>query len=63
MKDQIEARINELKAQLEEGKKMVGELEEKRTNIMYALLRINGAIQVLEELISKEDDKKLPEEA
>lgn len=63
MKEQIEARINELKGQLEEGNKMVGELEAKRTNLMYTLLRINGAIQVLEELIQKEDNTEIPKEA
>lgn len=63
MKEQIEKRINELKEQLEEGKKMIDELEAKRTNIMYALLRINGAIQVLEELIQKEENAELPNEA
>lgn len=63
MKEQIEARINELKGQLEEGNKMVGELEVKRTNLMYTLLRINGAIQVLEELVQKEANTELPKEA
>ncbi len=63
MKEQIEARINELKGQLEEGNKMIGDLETKRTNLMYTLLRINGAIQVLEELIQKEDKTELPNEA
>lgn len=62
MKEQIEARINELKGQLEEGNKMIGELEAKRTNLMYTLLRINGAIQVLEELVQKEDSTELPKE-
>lgn len=63
MKEQIEARINELKGQLEEGNKMVGELEVKRTNLMYTLLRINGAIQVLEELVQKEANTELPKDA
>ena len=63
MKEQIEARINELKGQLEEGNKMIGDLETKRTNLMYTLLRINGAIQVLEELVQKEDKTELPNEA
>lgn len=55
MKEDINARINELKAELESGKKMMEELEIKRTNITYALLRINGAIQVLEELMQKQE--------
>ena len=62
MKEQIEARINELKGQLEEGQKVISELEVKRTNLMYTLLRINGAIQVLEELVQKEENTNLPDE-
>lgn len=54
MKEQIETRINELKVELESGQKAMEELEIKRSNIMYTLLRINGAIQVLEELVPKE---------
>lgn len=63
MKEQIEARINELKGQLEEGQKVINELEVKRTNLMYTLLRINGAIQVLEELVQKEENTNIPAEA
>ncbi len=54
MKEQIETRINELKVELESGQKAMEELEIKRSNLMYTLLRINGAIQVLEELVPKE---------
>ncbi len=62
MKEQIEARINELKGQLEEGNKMIGELEARRTNLMYTLLRMNGALQVLEELIQKDNNAEHPKE-
>ncbi len=55
MKEQIELKINELKAELEAGQKVMEELEMQRSNITYTLLRINGAIQVLEELIQKEE--------
>jgi len=55
MKEQIELKINELKAELEAGQKVMEELEMQRSNITYTLLRINGAIQVLEELMQKED--------
>lgn len=56
MKEQLEVRIKELKEELESGQKMMEEMDAKRTNIMYALLRISGAIQVLEELIPKEEN-------
>ena len=55
MKEQIDLRISELKAELEAGQKVMEELEIQRSNITYTLLRINGAIQVLEELVQKEE--------
>ncbi|EPR11618.1 hypothetical protein [Ruminiclostridium papyrosolvens] len=54
MNEQIDARIKELKAELESGQKAMENLEVQRTNIVYTLLRINGAIQVLEELVQEE---------
>ncbi|MDF2986015.1 MAG: hypothetical protein K0R50_1525 [Eubacterium sp.] len=55
MKEQIELRVNELKAELEAGQKVMEEMEIQRSNITYTLLRITGAIQVLEELVQKEE--------
>lgn len=55
MKEQIELRISELKSQLETGQKAMEELEVQRSSTMYALLRISGAIQVLEELEPEEE--------
>lgn len=55
MKEQLEARMNELKAELEAGRKMIQELDEKRTELGYTLTRISGAIQVLEELSAAEE--------
>jgi uncharacterized coiled-coil DUF342 family protein len=63
MKEEIKARINELKAELESGRKMMEEMEVKRTNITYSLLRINGAIQVLEELMQKQESENNPDVA
>lgn len=56
MKEQIEARIEQLKKEFEEGKKMIEELDVKRTNLGQTMLRISGAIQALEELMPKEDE-------
>ncbi|MFC6650228.1 hypothetical protein ACFSQ7_20930 [Paenibacillus rhizoplanae] len=56
MKEQLEARMNELKAELETGRQMIQELDEKRTNLGYTLTRISGAIQVLEELAGAEEE-------
>ncbi|HEX2926607.1 MAG TPA: hypothetical protein VHP38_10185 [Ruminiclostridium sp.] len=55
MNEQIQLKIDQLKAELEAGQKVMDELETQRSNITYTLLRINGAIQVLEELVRKEE--------
>ena len=59
MKEQIKQRIQELKTEYESGQKMLTDLESQQSNIKNTLLRIIGAIQVLEELLSqaeKDDD-------
>ncbi|MFZ5988935.1 MAG: hypothetical protein ACOYWZ_17675 [Bacillota bacterium] len=55
MREKLEGRINQLKAELESGQKLMEELDTKRTSLGYTVLRISGAIQVLEELLAKED--------
>ena len=54
MRQQLEQRIKKLKAEFEAGQKMLAELESKQTNIRETMLRISGAIQVLEEELSNE---------
>lgn len=49
MRDQLEQRLKSLKAELETGEKMLADLDAKRANLRETLLRISGAIQVLEE--------------
>ena len=46
MKDRLEQR---LKAEFESRQKMLAELETKEANLSNTLLRITGAVQVLEE--------------
>ena len=53
MKEQLEKRLAELKAEQESGQKVLADLESKKTNIQATLLRIAGAIQVLEEELAK----------
>jgi hypothetical protein len=52
VKEQMEQRLTELKAEYEAGRKMLAELEAKQANLQQTLLRISGAIQVMEELLS-----------
>lgn len=56
MKEQVEARINALKVELESGRQMMQELDEKRNNLGYTIMRISGAVQVLEELVAEETE-------
>lgn len=53
MKEQLEQRLKELKAEFEQGQKMLAELESRQENLKHSLLRISGAIQVLEEELGK----------
>lgn len=57
MREQLEKRLEELKAEFESGQKMLNELETKRENLRQTLLRISGAIQVLEEELGKQPEQ------
>lgn len=52
MRNQLQQRLNELKTEFQSGQKMLAELEQKRVNLEQTLLRISGAMQVLEELLN-----------
>jgi hypothetical protein len=54
MKEQLEIRLQQLKTEFETGQKMLAEVEQKKANLEQTLLRISGAIQVLEELLASE---------
>lgn len=53
MKTQLEQRLQSLKAEFESGQKMLADLEAKQANLRDTLLRISGAIQVLEEVLNE----------
>jgi predicted nuclease with TOPRIM domain len=53
MREQLENRLAELKAEFESGQRMMAELEAKQANLRDTLLRISGAIQLLEEELAK----------
>lgn len=53
MKERMEERLKELKAEFHSGQKMLADLEAQQANLKNTLLRISGAIQVLEELLVK----------
>jgi len=62
MKEKIEARLAELRTEFETGQRMLAELEEKWEKLRESMLRIAGAIQVLEEIggagRDEEDEKE-----
>jgi len=49
MRLRLEERLSKLKSEFESGQKMLAELDAKASNLRETLLRISGAIQVLEE--------------
>jgi predicted nuclease with TOPRIM domain len=61
MQAQLEQRLRELQVEYEAGQKMLADLEAQQTNLRNTLLRISGAIQVLEEELAKAT-QQVPEE-
>jgi len=53
MHAQLTNRLAQLKSEYEAGEKMLAELEQKQRTLRDTLLRISGAIQVLEEVLSQ----------
>ncbi len=57
MKRTIETRLKALKAEYETGQIMIANLEEKLSSLRDTLIRISGAIQVLEEVLAEADSE------
>jgi predicted nuclease with TOPRIM domain len=53
MRSEISARLKELKEEYKKGQERLMALEQETTNLSKTMLRISGAIQVLEELIGE----------
>lgn len=56
MKGRVEERLQELRNELDSGRTLLDEIESKKANLQSTLLRISGAIQVLEELLASEKE-------
>ena len=54
MRERLAQRVAELEAELRAGQQMLAEVETRRADIQQTLLRITGAIQVLNELLAAE---------
>ena len=57
MREQLQARLDELKRQYQLGEGQLRELDRQEAALRETLLRITGAIQVLEELLSVPADQ------
>ncbi|HMQ29765.1 MAG TPA: hypothetical protein PKD53_03515 [Chloroflexaceae bacterium] len=53
MRDTIEARLRQLRDEQERGRRMLADLEREQARLRETLLRIGGAVQVLEELLAE----------
>jgi len=51
MQAQLVERLSQLKSEFESGQKVLRELEVRQQDVRDTLLRIGGAIQVIEELL------------
>lgn len=54
MKSQIETRLQELRTEYETGVGVMNDLQKKQDELRTTLMRISGAIQVLEEILAAE---------
>jgi septal ring factor EnvC (AmiA/AmiB activator) len=50
---QMEKRLDQLRQEFASGQNQLAELDQKRANLRDTLLRISGAIQVLEETLGE----------
>jgi prefoldin subunit 5 len=54
MREQMEKRLEELKSELAAGEKLLADLQAQQASVQQTMLRIAGAIQVLQELLGHE---------
>ncbi len=62
MKPQLEQRLTALKQEFESGQQMLADLQNRQAELQATLLRISGAIQVLEELLTADGQTETPTE-
>ncbi len=63
MTDRLESRLKALKHDFDAGRTVLREIEEQDRTLREKLLRISGAIQVLEEVLTEVRDEKAATEA
>ena len=60
MKEQVAQRLRQLQQEYESGKKMLASLNAQAQELNTNLLRLSGAVQVLQEEIAKFDNNAKP---
>lgn len=63
MQEQIQSRLEELKKEFEIGQQRLQESERQQAMLRETLLRISGAIQVLEEMLASNNGNQEPHSA
>ncbi len=58
MQTELQQRLDELKKEFEAGQNRLRDLELQEAHLRETLLRISGAIQVLEELLAKHQNAR-----
>lgn len=53
MREQVVRRLEELRSELEAGQSLLADLESRQTQVRNSMLRISGAVQILEELLDE----------
>jgi predicted nuclease with TOPRIM domain len=56
MSSELQKRLDELKGEFEQGQNELRKLEAQQTQLTETMLRISGAIMVLEELLARDGD-------
>lgn len=59
MRERLEERLDTLRAEHQAGERMRARLQAEKADVEQTLLRISGAIQVLEELLAADDHPDL----
>jgi predicted nuclease with TOPRIM domain len=54
MKEHIARRLEQLRAEYRKGQERLVELEQETSSVNSSMLRISGAIQILEELLERD---------
>jgi predicted nucleic acid-binding Zn-ribbon protein len=58
MRETLTARLQTLESEHQAGQKMLVELDDKRQKLTQTILRIEGAMEVLRELLAADVDEK-----